>query len=162
MLDIATRGNSVAAFQQALQRLAGALDARALRRFRDPSIPLKTRLELAQAVASGQPREISALLQLLVQRDRIMLLPGVAAAFGDLVDRREGIAKAQITTAVALDEATRRAFVDRLQTSSGKKLRATFGVDPSLIGGATVQVGDHLVDTSVRAKLSALRTALAS
>ncbi len=61
---------------------------------------------------------------------------------------------------LALDERQQSAFVDRLERSSGKKVRATFAVDPSLIGGAKVRVGDHLIDTSVRAQLSALRSQL--
>ena len=89
-------------------------------------------------------------------------MPQIAFAFGDLVDQREGIAKARITTAVALDDAARRELVRRLERESGTKLRATFAVDPMLIAGAKIQVGDHLVDSSVRAKLVALGRQLAS
>jgi len=103
-----------------------------------------------------------SLLVLLLETDRIALVPQIALAFGDLVDRREGIAKARITTAVALDEATRRELVQRLERESGRTLRATFAVDPTLIGGAKVQIGDHLFDSSVHAKLTALGRQLAS
>jgi F-type H+-transporting ATPase subunit delta len=59
-----------------------------------------------------------------------------------------------------LEPAQERAFVERLERSSGKTLKATFAVDLDLIGGARVQLGDHLVDSSVRAQLNALRTRL--
>jgi F-type H+-transporting ATPase subunit delta len=99
---------------------------------------------------------------LLLETDRIALVPQIALAFGDLVDRREGVAKARITTAVPLKEPEQRELVSRLERESGRKLRATFAVDPMLIGGAKVQIGDHLIDSSVRAKLVALGRQLAS
>ncbi|MEK7284956.1 MAG: ATP synthase F1 subunit delta, partial [Chloroflexota bacterium] len=88
------------------------------------------------------------------------LLTAVATTYGELVDQRAGIVKAKITTPVELEEAQRSAFVQRLERSSGKKLRATFTVDPSLVGGAKVQLGDHLIDGSIRAQLERLRTQL--
>jgi F-type H+-transporting ATPase subunit delta len=99
---------------------------------------------------------------LLLETDRIALVPQIALGFGDLVDRREGIAKARITTAVPLKDAEQRELVSRLERESKRKLRATFAVDPTLIGGAKVQIGDHLIDSSVRAKLVALGRQLAS
>jgi F-type H+-transporting ATPase subunit delta len=111
-------------------------------------------------VTKGQPKAIRSVLLLLEQRDRIALLPDIARAYGDLVDRRAGIVDAKITTAVELDQQQRGVFVERLEKSSGHKLKATFAVDPSLIGGAVIQLGDHQVDSSVRAQLHALRAQL--
>jgi len=71
------------------------------------------------------------------------------------------VAKAKITTSVALDEAQRGDLVQRLERSSGTKVRATFTVDPSLIGGAKVQVGDRLIDASLRNQLDDLARQLA-
>jgi F-type H+-transporting ATPase subunit delta len=86
----------------------------------------------------------------------------LAAAEGAIVDRRAGIVKAKIATAVALDDGQRRSFVERLERASGRKVKATFTVDEGLIGGARVQLGDHLVDSSVRAQLNELRQQLSS
>lgn len=162
MLDLATPGGQVDAFRDALARLSAGLGVSSLRALRDPSVPLVRRMDALRAVTEGEPAAIRSLLLLLAERDRLALLPGIATALADIVDRRAGIAKARITTAIALDAAQQAAFVEQLERSSGKKLRASFAVDPGLIGGAKVQLGDHLVDTSVRAKLDALRTRLAS
>jgi len=165
MLDIATRDEQdgqVDAFRDSLTALAAGLGAGSLRSLRDPSVPLARRMDALRAVTASEPTAIRSLLLLLAQRDRLALLPGIATALADLVDRRAGIAKAKITTAITLDEPQQTAFVQQLERASGKKLRASFAVDPGLIGGAKVQVGDHLIDTSVRAKLDALRTQLAS
>jgi len=69
---------------------------------------------------------------------------------------------AEIVIDPEVPEAARRELVRRLERESGRKLRATFAVDPALIGGAKVQIGDHLIDSSVRAKLTALGRQLAS
>jgi len=66
------------------------------------------------------------------------------------------------STAVPLEVNEQKELVRRLEETSGQKLRATFAVDPTLIGGAKVQIGDHLIDSSVHAKLTALGRELAS
>ena len=161
MLDLATGEDAVAAYRASLDKLAEAFAGGPLRALRDPSIPMQKRVGAALAAAAGEPKPIAGLLQLLVRKDGVGLLPGIARAFGDLVDRRAGIAKARITTAVELDEQQRQDMVARLEKASGKKIKATFGVDASLIGGARVQVGDHLIDGSIRAQLDSLRSQLA-
>jgi F-type H+-transporting ATPase subunit delta len=158
LLDLAEAEGAIAPYRASFEALAAGLGPAALRALRDPSVPMRQRVEGIARAAEGQPSAIRSLLRLLVERGRIGLLPDISRAFGDLVDRRAGIAKARITTAVALDARQQTAFIERLERASRKQLRATFAVDPSLIGGAKVQVGDHLIDTSVRAQLSALRS----
>jgi len=89
-------------------------------------------------------------------------VPDIARAFGDLVDRREGIVHAKISTSLELDERERADVLRQLERASGKTIKATFTVDPRLIGGARVQIGDRLVDASLRAKLESLSRELAS
>ena len=105
---------------------------------------------------------VRAVLDILIERDRIALVPDIARAFGDLVDRREGVVHAKIATSVELSERERGDVVRQLERASGKTIKATFTVDPRLIGGARVQVGDRLVDASLRAKLESLSRELAS
>ncbi len=161
IFDLAAADAAVDAYRASLDALAAAITPQVLRALRDPSVPVKRRLAAVDAATKGQPRAIRSVLLLLEQRDRIALLPAIAREFGDLVDRRAGIVKAKITTAVPLADAQRKTFVERLEQSSGKKISASFSVDPELIGGARVQLGDHLMDSSVRAQLAALRSQLA-
>ena len=161
IFDLAAADKAVDAYRASLDALAAAITPPVIRALRDPSVPVKRRLAAVDAATTGQPRAIRSALLLLEQRDRIALLPAIAREFGDLVDRRAGIMKAKITTAMPLDDAQRKTVVQRLEKSSGKKLRATFAVDEDLIGGARVQLGDHLIDSSVRAQLAALRSQLA-
>ena len=161
VLDLAMAEQAVGAYRAALDSLAAGLTPQSIRALRDPAVPVRQRLAAVEAVTKGQPKAIRALLQLLEQRDRIALLADIARAYSDLVDRRAGIVKAKITTAVALDGPAQRALVARLEKSSRRTLAATFAVDESLIGGTQIQLGDHLVDTSVRARLNALRQSMA-
>ncbi len=101
-------------------------------------------------------------IPVLLERERIALFPQIATAYVDLVERRAGIVKGTITTAKEISAKERDELVSRLERSSGKKIRATFAVDESLLGGAKVQVGDRLIDSSLKAQLDELRRELAS
>ena len=162
LLALASNERSVDELRSSLEKLAPAFDRRTIAALRDPSVPTKQRIAALDAALAAEPAAIRSLMVLLLERDRIDLVPQIALAFGDLVDLREGIAKARITTAVPLEEGEQRALVGRLERESGRRLRATFAVDPTLIGGAKVQVGDHLIDSSIHAKLVALGRQLAS
>jgi F-type H+-transporting ATPase subunit delta len=162
LLALSPNERAVAELRASLEKLAPVFDRATVAGLRDPSVPMKQRLAALSAALAGEPAAIRSLIALLLETDRIALVPKIALAFGDLVDRREGIAKARITTAVPLKEPDQRELVNRLERESGRKLRATFAVDPALIGGAKVQIGDHLIDSSVRTKLVALGRQLAS
>jgi F-type H+-transporting ATPase subunit delta len=162
LLALSTNERAVGEVRTSLDKLAPAFDRVTVAGLRDPSVPMKQRVEAVNAALRGEPDVVRSLLVLLLETDRIALVPQIALAFGDLVDRREGISKARITTAVALKDGEQRELVNRLERGSGTKLRATFAVDPTIIGGAKVQIGDHLIDSSVRAKLIALGRQLAS
>jgi F-type H+-transporting ATPase subunit delta len=161
LLQVATVEKAVPAYRRSLERLASAIDPDVIKLLRDPRVPMAARRAALDAASKDEPAAIRAVLDLLLQRDRIALVPRIASAYGDLVDRLEGVAKAKITTSVALDDAQRGDFVQRLERSSKRKIHATFTVDPSLIGGAKVQVGDRLIDASLRNQLDDLARQLA-
>ena len=161
VLEIATEEGAVPAYRRSLDRVGAALGPETIRVIRDPRVPLERRRAALAAGLTDEPKAIRAVLELLLQRDRIALVPDIVRAYGDLVDKREGIAKARITTTVALDEGQRADLVSRLEQSSGKRIRATFTVDPGIIGGAKVQIGDRLIDASLRTQLDHLARQLA-
>jgi F-type H+-transporting ATPase subunit delta len=162
LLALSPDERGVADLRTSLEKLGPVFDRVTIAGLRDPSVPMKQRVEALSSAVRGEPDVVRSLMVLLLENDRIALVPQIALAFGDLVDRREGIAKARITTAVPVPEKEQRELVRRLERESGRRLRATFAVDPTLIGGAKVQIGDHLIDSSVRAKLVALGRQLAS
>ncbi len=162
MFDLAQAAKSVEAYRASLDRLGPAFDAATIRALRDPGVPLAARRAAAAAATASAPEDVQSLIRLLVERDRIDLLAGIAEAYGRLVDRRDGTREARITTAVAIEAAHRATYIAELERKSGGRIRATFHVDPALLGGATVQIGDRLVDASLAGQLNALRVQLAS
>lgn len=162
LYQIAVSEKAVAAFGSSLEGLQRAFTTDVLRALRNPGIPLRARRTAVDAASAGEPKAIRSLLDLLLERERIALFPQIAVAYADLVERHAGIVKGRITTATELSASEREALVRRLERSSGRKLRATFAVDASLIGGAKVQVGDRLIDSSLKAQLDELRRELAS
>jgi len=99
---------------------------------------------------------------MLVENGRLALLPEIGAQFHALKNASEGAADAEITSAFALTDAQVKDLVATLEKKFGRKLNPTVNVDNSLIGGVRVTVGDEVLDTSVRAKLQKMYTALAS
>lgn len=104
--------------------------------------------------------EAKNFLDMLVANGRIELLPEIGAQFQLLKNSAEGAADAEITSAFELSAAQVTELVATLEKKFNRKLNPSVTVDPSLIGGVRVVVGDEVLDTSVRAKLQQMRTAL--
>lgn len=98
--------------------------------------------------------------RLLVDSDRITVLPEISKLFDGLKHGHEGVKDAEITSAFAIDEAILKTLVADLEHKFGCKIQATVRVDAELIGGVRIAVGDEVIDASVRGKLAAMATAL--
>ena len=99
---------------------------------------------------------------MLVENGRLTLLPEIGTQFHALKNAAEGAADAEITSAFELSDAQVKDLVATLEKKFGRKLNPSVKVDSALIGGVRVTVGDEVLDTSVRAKLQKMYSALAS
>jgi F-type H+-transporting ATPase subunit delta len=106
--------------------------------------------------------EAKNFISMLVENDRVTLLPEIGEQFHALKNALEGAADAEITTAFGLTDSQVNELVEMLQKKFGRKLNPSVTVDDSLIGGVRVVVGDEVLDTSVRAKLQQMHVALVS
>ena len=97
---------------------------------------------------------------MLVESDRIGLLPEIHQISDTLKDAADGVARAHISSAFPVTDSELAALKAALEKRFGKKIEATVGVDPDLIGGATIVVGDTVIDGSVRGELQAMATHL--
>jgi F-type H+-transporting ATPase subunit delta len=158
--EIAERDDSMAAWRDAL----GLADERltspeVMRLLANPSIPAVSRVSALERIVgddvTGAPR---SLLALLVRRGRFELLPGVISEFTRLYRIREGIVEATVTSAAMLDAAELKALHERLVVLTGSHIELQHHVDPGLLGGIQVRVGDRLIDGSVRGRLERLRS----
>ena len=117
---------------------------------------------LAWLVKSPMTPEASNFLTMLAENGRIALLPEIGAQFQVLKNAQAGAADATIYSAFDMTDAQVAQLLATLEKKFGRKLNPTVTVDPSLIGGVRVVVGDEVLDTSVRAKLQQMHVALVS
>jgi F-type H+-transporting ATPase subunit delta len=163
-LSIAERDSSLETWVAALETATGRLGAPELMRvLADPALSFDARRSVAEQVmgdtVTGGPRN---LVLLLVRRGRIELLPEVAAQLRRLYDQRQGMVKATVTSASPLTDADVSALRDRLAGMTGGRVDISLQVDPDILGGVMVRVGDRLIDGSIRGRLERLRTRLAA
>jgi F-type H+-transporting ATPase subunit delta len=115
---------------------------------------------LASLVKQPLPATGTNFLKLLVANQRLVVLPEVAVQFRTLKNQAEGVAECLIETAFPLADGQVNELVAALSTRFGTKLRPTVQVNPALIGGVRIAVGDQVLDSSVRARLNQMQTAL--
>jgi len=99
-------------------------------------------------------------VHMLVDNHRLPLMPEIATQFDELKNVREGAADALIVSAFPLEGEQLNDLVASLERKFKRKLKPAVEIDPSLIGGVRVTVGDEVLDTSVRARLASMQTAL--
>lgn len=154
------------AWSEALNLLAAVCsDAEVEALIRNPAVADARIVELAQSVLAGKTSaaiatDLNNLLHLLAENDRLTLLPAIAAQFEAARAQAAGSLDAHITSAFALDNAQVAAICSRLEARYQRKVVATHAVDAGLIGGVVIQVGDEVMDASVRGKLADMRVAL--
>jgi F-type H+-transporting ATPase subunit delta len=102
------------------------------------------------------------LLFVLIDRRRMSLLSQIVRAFQSALDRHMGVVSAEIASAGEMNEAQRAALAAELEKLTGKRIRMTFAVDDSLIGGAVAKVGATVYDGSVRGSLESLQRRLSA
>jgi len=100
------------------------------------------------------------LFRLLRRKSRLGLGPDIASFFRELMDDERGIARALVTSAGELDADRQAQLERRLTEETGKQVTIETQVDPSILGGLIVRIGDRLVDGSTRTRLRALRSQL--
>ena len=100
-------------------------------------------------------------VDLLLRKKRLHELEGIVAEFEAIVEKKQGIHRAQVVSAVAMNADETRRLHAELERRTGGKIKLTAEVDPTLLGGALVRIGDRVIDRSVRALLEQLGRQLA-
>jgi len=156
--------NTLSAWLDMLQLVAGiAADERIRSLIGNPKVPAKRLGELFLGICgdklSGEGRNF---ILLLVENRRLELLPQVRDLFEQLKAQQEGVLEAKIASAFAMSDAQLKDLVVGLEIKFKRKIEARVSVEPELIGGVKVEVGDDVLDASVRGKLEAMAIALKS
>ena len=129
----------------------------------NPQVPAKRLGELLLDLCGDKlTDEGRNFIVLLAENGRIEILPEVSEMFEQLKIRQEGVLDAKITSAFAMSDTQLRDLVADLEVKFKRKIEAEVSIDPELIGGVKVEIGDEVLDASVRAKLEAMAVALKS
>ncbi len=127
----------------------------------DPNVSASQLVDLFRsACGTAVDAELANFIQLLSNNDRLGLLPEIAGLYESYKQAEEGTKQAEIVSAFPIDDNQVKALIPQLETVFKTKLEAAVSVDPTLIGGIKVIVGDQMLDASVRGKLDAMATAL--
>jgi F-type H+-transporting ATPase subunit delta len=108
----------------------------------------------------GASKILRNFLFVIVDHGRTHVLPEIVAAFQDVVRQRQGIAEAEIFTAIELSAAQKAEFAFTLERLTGKRIEAKYSIAPALLGGAVVRIGDAIYDGSLRHGLDEMRARL--
>jgi F-type H+-transporting ATPase subunit delta len=126
-----------------------------------PAIPYAAKERILRAAAEKEiAREPLELVLLMIRRGRPRGIEPMVDRFDELLRRARGISKAEIRSALPLEDDERSSIVARLGELTGDKIQTSEEVDESLIGGVAVRIGDTLYDASVRSRLERLRARL--
>jgi F-type H+-transporting ATPase subunit delta len=110
----------------------------------------------------GASKIIRNFVFLVVDHGRAHILPEIVSAFQEVVRQRQGIAEAEISTAIELNAAQKAEFAFTLERLTGKRVEAKYSLEPALLGGAVVRIGDAIYDGSLRHRLDEMRARLAA
>lgn len=160
LLTLARKAEDAAGWGGMLRQVANAIrtDETLARFLESPRIAAEAKSQvLSKALGDRVPRLFLRFLQQLVKNRRQVLIPAIADEYDTLLDASEGIVHAKVTVArVAGDEETSM-IAERLSRVVGKKVVPHVSVDPTILGGVVVRIGDTVMDGSVRRKLAKLR-----
>jgi F-type H+-transporting ATPase subunit delta len=155
-------GTDPATLSQQVQALAAVAAQPQLLQFADdPKVePAQVAQVVTSVIGTALSPAASNLLDLVIQNGRLAALPEIAAQFHALVNASSGVSDAAIYSAYPIEPAQLSEVVAVLEKRFNRKLNAHVVIEPELIGGIRVVVGDEVLDTSVRARLEQMRVAL--
>lgn len=126
-----------------------------------PQITPVAKKELLKKLFEGRLSEITGnFLALLIDHRRESFLGDIVAEFVAIANAARNIITAQVTSAVELSDKEKSSMAKVLNQAAGKKVLVSYVVDPHLIGGVVVRMGDRVIDGSVRTRLASLRERL--
>ena len=166
LFDIGVDGDSLDRISDELHAVRTAFDSvdTELRGFfAMPQLPRDAKRKvLDQAFGDKLSRTVQGFLRVLVDKRRELLFPAIIEEFDDLLDERAGKIKATVVTAQPLDIALVAALREAIEQRTQQQVVLEELLDPNVIGGIRVSLGDLVIDGTVRRALSDMRQTLNS
>jgi len=161
VFEIAREHHEIDKWQNDLQKIAILVqNEEFVAVMENPRFSFEDKAGLLEKHLKGIDRKVLNLAFILIRDGKFSLIKDVYSGFQMLVDDQRGIEKAEIITAIPLDENERAGMAERLGEIIGKKIILTEKIDSDIIGGIIVRVGGKILDGSTRTRLVALRNDL--
>jgi F-type H+-transporting ATPase subunit delta len=130
----------------------------------NPAVPADQKRKLLDAIVqrNGIDRPVRNLIAVLIDQRRLPFLSRIVEQLEKELDARLGFTEAQISSARELGDTEKRALENQIEKATRKKVRARYGLDPSLLGGAVVRIGSTIYDGSVKGQLEKIKEAISS
>ena len=161
VFQIAREKNEVEKWRSELKTIAATLADSQLRALLEaPKVHLGDKENLVKKCLPDISQLALNLTYLLVAKQRLGILDQIVSEYERMADSYLGVEHAKVTTAIPVDEESRKKLSERLSAITGKKIVMTTEVDPAIIGGFVARAGDELIDGSTKAKLEALKKRL--
>ncbi len=129
-----------------------------------PAVSVEAKHAVIEKITAriGANKIIRNFLFVIADHRRTQLMPEIIAAFQQVLRQRQGVAEAEISSAVELTAAQKKELAATLARLTGKKIEPRYSLDPALLGGAVVRIGDTIYDGSLRSRLNEMRALLAA
>jgi len=128
----------------------------------NPAVPFGEKRAVVEGTMAGLDQTRRSFVFVLVEHGRTSVISEIVAEYQRELNEHQGVAVAEVTTAVPLDDAESVAVTRRLEQIVGKRIILEKRVDPSILGGVIARIGDRLVDGSIAGQLESLRRELTS
>lgn len=126
-----------------------------------PKVSVDQKVSLLEESLSDKiSKDMMGLIVLVVKKNRQNVLPAILDETMALIDEDQGKAKAYITSAESLSEDQKKKIVAQLEKLANKEIIPVYDVDPSLIGGVVIRIGDRIVDNSIKGRLHSMSKTL--
>ena len=129
--------------------------------FFSPYFSTPEKEEGLEKVVSGAEPIVDNFLRLLIEKHRMPTVFAVRRVFDELWREENQLLPVEITSAIELDKSTVKQIGDRIGEETGQKIELSERVDPDILGGLVVRVGNSIIDSSIRSRLDSLRKQVA-
>ena len=164
LFELAQRADKVERYADLIDAVAAAVETtpKVQAVLMSPRVPKSEKARILGDAMKSAPRDFVLFLQALVKRGRHRLLREIAHEYMELLDEKLDRVRAGITLARQPDEKLKRTIQDLLSKQLEKEVIAAYAVDPEILGGAIIRVGDRVLDGSLRRRMTKLRRQLLS
>ena len=162
LFDLGERSGNTARYADLMDAVAAAVETTPAVQgvMMSPRVPKPAKSRILAAALQGVPREFVLFLQALVKRNRHTLLREIASEYHGLLDLKLNRVRAAVTLARPADEALQRTITEALSRQLQKEVIPAFTVDPEILGGTIVRIGERIHDGSLRRRVVKLRRQL--